>query len=61
MSKVIQTDVGFAFQRSVTLTSGLFLHRRHHQDYIWSERSTTLHSYLLYLEEKNKYVQLLSC
>ena len=47
MSKVIQTDVGFAFQRSVTLTSGLFLHRRHHQDYIWSERSTTLHSYLL--------------
>ena len=33
--------------RAVTLTSGLFLHRRHHPDYRWSERSTALHSYLL--------------
>ena len=38
--------------KAVTLTLGLFLHRRHHQDYIWSERSTALHSYLLHLEEK---------
>ena len=38
--------------KAVTLTSGLFLHRRHHQDYRWSERSTALHSYLLHLEAK---------
>ena len=38
--------------KAVTLTSGLFLHRRHHQDYKWNGCSIALHSYLLHLEEK---------
>ena len=40
--------------KAVTLSSGPFLHRRHHQDYKWSERSTALQSYLLHLEAKSE-------
>ena len=40
--------------KAVTLSSGLFLQRRHHQDYKGSERSTALQSYLLHLEAKSE-------